>query len=330
MMFMEEEYLFEGSCLGHGLPLWGDSLTLFDGKVDIPSNNTDSAPCDVGELYSNNCKFDLQQDDWMSSRVDLDILELIVANDCNPSFLLQSKGHEAMPAPLIDSCSIVQQPSSPASSEDSGVASPGSDDLSSIFSGNSPVVDSTTQANNELEVISEAESSPTSFFRFPVELCDELPVLDSLDDELLKCGSQSSASQSQLLVDANDILIANATTASTASSVKPTLFEITKLPVLNDDVVQMPSNGISKARCGRKSKVTNVEEKKQRKRAQNKNAATRYRERKRQEAMEKEVEFSALDNKNKMLKDKVSQISREINYLKELMIEVYTIKGVIS
>lgn len=109
-------------------------------------------------------------------------------------------------------------------------------------------------------------------------------------------------------------------------------------PVLLD--VSIPKSGIEasistetlhstpRSRC-RKSKITSLEEKKQRKRDQNKNAATRYREKKRQEAEEKSTLYNSLNNRNKELNNQVLQMSREINYLKDLMIEVYRIKGVI-
>ena len=90
------------------------------------------------------------------------------------------------------------------------------------------------------------------------------------------------------------------------------------------------SSSSARSRCGRKSKVTTLEEKKQRKRDQNKHAATRYRERKRQETQEREGEYKTLETRNKELKDKLLRIRSEMNYLKDLMIEVYTIKGLIS
>lgn len=64
----------------------------------------------------------------------------------------------------------------------------------------------------------------------------------------------------------------------------------------------------------------------QRKRVQNKDAATRYRVKKRteQDLLFEEVEKQETENKN--LKDQVASISKEIEYLKNLMIEVYKTK----
>lgn len=61
----------------------------------------------------------------------------------------------------------------------------------------------------------------------------------------------------------------------------------------------------------------------QRKRVQNKDAATRYRIKKRseQDLLFEEVEKNEKENKN--LKDQIASISKEIEYLKNLMVEVY-------
>lgn len=71
-------------------------------------------------------------------------------------------------------------------------------------------------------------------------------------------------------------------------------------------------------------------EKKERKRAQNKNAATRYREKKRAEAKVVYEEQTKMEDKNRDLKDKVTLLTREIQYMKELLIEVYKTKGLVE
>jgi len=69
--------------------------------------------------------------------------------------------------------------------------------------------------------------------------------------------------------------------------------------------------------------------KKSRKRAQNKEAATRYREKKREEANAIQSEEDLLEQKNKELKEQVDTISREIKYMKELMADVFKAKGLV-
>ncbi|KXJ26573.1 cyclic AMP-dependent transcription factor ATF-4 [Exaiptasia diaphana] len=65
---------------------------------------------------------------------------------------------------------------------------------------------------------------------------------------------------------------------------------------------------------------------KQRKRVQNKDAATRYRVKKRSEQELLYEEAEKAEKENKELKDQVASISKEIEYLKNLMIEVYKTK----
>ncbi|KAI8487443.1 cerebellar granule cell precursor proliferation [Branchiostoma belcheri] len=68
-------------------------------------------------------------------------------------------------------------------------------------------------------------------------------------------------------------------------------------------------------------------QKKEKKRDQNKNAATRYREKKRSEQQNLLSEHEGLEKRNAELKEKVDQMTREIKYLKDLMSEVYVLKG---
>ena len=86
----------------------------------------------------------------------------------------------------------------------------------------------------------------------------------------------------------------------------------------------------SKPKGGRKRKICSVQERRERKREQNKNAATRYRERKRKEMANREGQLQALKDKNTSLKDETNRVNREIDYLRELLVEVYKLKGLIT
>ena len=68
--------------------------------------------------------------------------------------------------------------------------------------------------------------------------------------------------------------------------------------------------------------------KKDRKKMQNKNAATRYRVKKRNEKETLQQQENNLSDKNKELREKVESLQREIAYMKELMNEIYKAKGV--
>lgn len=85
----------------------------------------------------------------------------------------------------------------------------------------------------------------------------------------------------------------------------------------------------SKAKSKLKS-TANPTIRKSKKRDQNKKAATRYRHKKRSEMEIMEEEQSELETKNKELNDKVDSIAREIKYLKDLLAEVYKVKGEIK
>lgn len=67
----------------------------------------------------------------------------------------------------------------------------------------------------------------------------------------------------------------------------------------------------------------NPGERKQKKRDQNKTAAHRYRQRKRAELDSLEAELQGLEGQNRALRDKAESVEREIQYVKDLLIEVY-------
>lgn len=67
--------------------------------------------------------------------------------------------------------------------------------------------------------------------------------------------------------------------------------------------------------------------KKERKKVQNRNAAIRYRMKKRGEKIVVKTDEETLVEKNQELHDKVDTISREIKYMKDLMTEVFQAKG---
>jgi cyclic AMP-dependent transcription factor ATF-4 len=73
-----------------------------------------------------------------------------------------------------------------------------------------------------------------------------------------------------------------------------------------------------------------IEEKRMRKKEQNKNAATRYRQKKKAEIEEILSEEKGLEEKNAELQLKVSDLSREIRYLKGLMRDLFKAKGLIK
>lgn len=75
---------------------------------------------------------------------------------------------------------------------------------------------------------------------------------------------------------------------------------------------------------------TSTEDKKSRKKEQNKNAATRYRLKKKAEIEEILEEERKLQKKNEELENKIGDVQREIKYLKGLMRDLFKAKGLIN
>lgn len=67
-----------------------------------------------------------------------------------------------------------------------------------------------------------------------------------------------------------------------------------------------------------------------RKKEQNKNAATRYRQKKKQEIKEILGEEQELIDKNEKLQAQVKDVQREIGYLKNLMRDLFKAKGLLK
>ncbi|OBS74469.1 hypothetical protein A6R68_14988 [Neotoma lepida] len=71
------------------------------------------------------------------------------------------------------------------------------------------------------------------------------------------------------------------------------------------------------------SPATTRGDRKQKKRDQNKSAALRYRQRKRAEGEALEGECQGLEARNRELRERAESVEREIQYVKDLLIEVY-------
>lgn len=85
--------------------------------------------------------------------------------------------------------------------------------------------------------------------------------------------------------------------------------------------VKEPSKA-GKVRAQSAKRKGRTPEQKLRKKAQNRKAASRYREKKKDEMGDIFVGVAELEEQNTSLKDKVSGLEKEINYLKELMMDV--------
>lgn len=100
----------------------------------------------------------------------------------------------------------------------------------------------------------------------------------------------------------------------------------------SDDPEWMPLDDSPKTsgRRGRQSRPYNVNDRRLRKKEQNKNAATRYRMKKKAEVSTIVQEERGLEETNTGLKTKLTDLQREITYLKGLMRDVFRAKGLVQ
>ncbi|XP_045213351.2 cyclic AMP-dependent transcription factor ATF-4-like [Mercenaria mercenaria] len=138
-------------------------------------------------------------------------------------------------------------------------------------------------SNADIESV--LSSSPTS----PAETCHDITTVDS------SCLSDSNMS-------------------STAKSIQVSSEDFTKL--------KSKSKKVKTKSSPYDSDNSPVSDKRLRKKMQNKNAATRYREKKRHEKETLQEQEVRLSDKNKELREKVESLQREILYMKELMNEI--------
>lgn len=193
-------------------------------------------------------------------------------------------------------------------------------------------------------------SSPEAQVAPTIDLSPKSSLDSSMDCSVstIELTDMDDIMQSPLSAEDVDSLLSGSEPASPQPSVetitKPSTSKCSELEaMLLDNSVRL--NGKSRTRPspyskgGRsaKSKVksassTNVPveflSKKDKKKLQNKNAAIRYRHKKKQEAECVKGDENDLDSKNKELHEKVDQLSREIQYMKDLMAEVCKAKGV--
>lgn len=94
-----------------------------------------------------------------------------------------------------------------------------------------------------------------------------------------------------------------------------------------NSISRVSGGGVSKKRT--RPYGRGIEDKKSRKKEQNKNAATRYRQKKKAEIEEILIVERELKEKNEGLKSKSADLGREIRYLKSLMREICKAKGLL-
>lgn len=211
-----------------------------------------------------------------------------------------------------------------------------------------PVPVNVTAVGSFIEVISEKKDT---FFTNLEQMVPSTPAPDIAKeladvDELVRSRAEDMEVSSNAWQDANDRL-----TSVSKDGYEPHVLPLSPSTSSNssfesceesaDDPewvpAEQPSSSGPQKTSGRKRGSSSkpysrpgVEEKKLRKKEQNKNAATRYRQKKKAEIEEILSEERALEQKNSELTQKITDLSREIKYLKGLMRDVFRAKGLIK
>lgn len=173
------------------------------------------------------------------------------------------------------------------------------------------------EAENEGAALSDAQIAGNSD---DVDVMDMLSQLcDTIDGDMIIDQAEMTAFDSFLLPmspEDVDSLLSDSPTCVTHSPVSSSLFTATSWP---------PSSPMSDSDSSSSTDLPGVVPhvvKKQRKKEQNKTAALRYREKKRSEHGSVMTECEMLESRNSELKTKVSDMMKEIDYLKGLIAEI--------
>lgn len=165
---------------------------------------------------------------------------------------------------------------------------------------------------------------PTAGHLLVVLTNKEEPSVISLPESSIKTSPLSSDCDSdsgiESVASSPPRLTSSPTPSSTAGSSR------TK-PYSKPEPTTSPSPSAKASKVKSVAGTTKVVEKKLKKMEQNKTAATRYRQKKRVEQELLQTECDELEKKNHELAEKAESISREIQYLKDLMEEVRKRRG---
>ncbi|GFN78389.1 cyclic amp-dependent transcription factor atf-4 [Plakobranchus ocellatus] len=210
-----------------------------------------------------------------------------------------------------------------------------------------PVIQLTSEFDGESSIISELDTD-----RIDTDLSSSLWNTQTINGEL-DFNSVSQASELiSLSADDVDSIISSSEPASPASSpdksssiikASPELYKVISTSTLGDLKRSLPypksklSRKVLKSPPQRRVLAQPVPEhviveqvnKKDRKKMQNKNAAIRYRQKKREEALGIKSEEQQLEDYNIELKTKVEDLEREIKYMKNLMEDISKAKGLL-
>ncbi|KAI9529073.1 hypothetical protein NQZ68_013380 [Dissostichus eleginoides] len=248
--------------------------------------------------------------DWMSEKINLSELDLesLIGSDDSPEELLASLDphmdldldafHSSLPLPL-----------------DFHLEEEVKEDKVVVLKSEPPSDAVTLELGSEGDIL-DVLSSPVLLPSPPPS--GHILVVNALPDQPIKTSPPSSDSESdsgiESFTDSPPRRLSSPPTQTLPSSSRTKPYSKKTEPSSSSSSISIKMKSVSGA--------PKVVEKKLKKMEQNKTAATRYRQKKRVEQDLVSEECEELMKKNEALEERAKAISREINYLKELMEEV--------
>jgi len=245
-----------------------------------------------------------------SSAIDIDPSEFLsTANWIDSS---QSCNESSVPLPVVKTDSFLSPPESPGQSEASSSISitDTSDTLISVF-------------DNEQISLPDLYTEDLTPVSIPEGASVFVGDISSLSFTVPSSPDSSSQTSQSSLIESSPELYKVICTNSPRSSPYPT-----STPKRQKKTNQIKPRKRQPAQPVPEHIIMEEMDKKDRKKLQNKNAAIRYRMKKKEEAVDIVTEEKDLEDVNTKLKTKVDDLQREIKYMKSLMKDICKAKGI--
>ena len=259
--------------------------------------------------------------DWMTTKIDFDslgdITDVIVGEFQQPESIDGGDGGPikagAQPDQISTSLKNNSTPSPPVAPTSPEQNVPNTE----------LTLESTAHMNNFINAVCsgritmEFPDLPCSNRYNPTQKTSSISENLELSQEILNPSSFKNITKSKSFQDLQDSLLSDENYNQGSVDSSDSVCEVAVSPVSVKKVVQATA---PKLRCKTKQKTP---EQKQRKQLQNRNAATRYRSKKRKEQDVLNDECEKLEQENKKLRTKVENLEQETQYLKNLIVDIY-------
>lgn len=192
-----------------------------------------------------------------------------------------------------------------------------------------PTAPVTEQSPQLIQTISDVDMTSLLEVTQPTEAAEE--VTPDMLDLLTQLTQELASSEQEDVVELPSEAILSPVSLEDVESILSSSEPSSPEPVQEESLLAAHLKApVAPKRRGRpspyKKDAPKSNDRKQRKKQQNKDAALRYRMKKKEESSSISTECEQLEERNRQLKDKVDTMTREIDYLKSLMAEVYKAK----